>query len=306
MSDASIHAQLSAIPEVLGGRYRIERLLGAGGMGTVYRARDLLQEQFGDPDPYVALKILGEAFAESPDASALLFSEYALTRQLRHPNVLRMYSFNVDSAHQRVFVVMELLSGPTLDLLLCERPLGLPWAELREIALPLLDALAHAHGRGVLHGDIKPSNVLLSDDGVRLFDFGLGQAEAGTLEGLAHVSRSRFNAWTPGYAAPEILEGKPLTRTADIYALGCLLYELASGKHPYNRMRATEARDQKEQSPPTRPKNLPPCLWPSLRTALAFDPAQRTITVEQLLKAASTTPSWRQRLIQWRSWSATA
>ena len=299
MSDASIHAQLSAIPEVLGGRYRIERLLGAGGMGTVYRARDLLQEQFGDPDPYVALKILGEAFAESPDASALLFSEYALTRQLRHPNVLRMYSFNVDSAHQRVFVVMELLSGPTLDLLLCERPLGLPWAELREIALPLLDALAHAHGRGVLHGDIKPSNVLLSDDGVRLFDFGLGQAEAGTLTGLAHVSRNRFNAWTPGYAAPEILEGKPLTRAADVYALGCLLYELASGKHPYNRMLSTEARDQQSRLKLMPPPKLPRHLWPVLRTALEFDPAKRSISVEQLREAISAPSGWRQRLF-WR------
>ncbi len=299
MTEASVHARLSAMPEVLGGRYYIERLLGAGGMGTVYRARDLLQEQFGDPEPYVALKILGEALAQSPDASALLFSEYALTRHLRHPNVMRMYSFNVDSAHQRVFVVMELLRGPTLDRVLCERPLGLPWAELREIALPLLDALAHAHGRGVLHGDIKPSNVLLSDDGVRLFDFGLGQAEAGTLTGLAHVSRNRFNAWTPGYAAPEILEGKPLTRAADVYALGCLLYELASGKHPYNRMLATEARDQQSRLKLMPPPKLPRHLWPVLRTALEFDPAKRSISVEQLREAISAPSGWRQRLF-WR------
>lgn len=288
------------LPDVLGGRYRIERLLGAGGMGTVYRARDLLQEQFGDPQPYIALKLLSEAFTPSPDAGALLFNEFALIRHLRHPNVLRMYSFNVDTVHQRVYLVMELLRGPTLDRLLCEHPLGLPWQQWRDIALPLLDAMAHAHGRGVLHGDIKPSNVLLSDDGVRLFDFGLGQAETSTLEGLAPVSRSRLNAWTPGYAAAEILEGQPLTRAADVYALGCLLYELASGKHPYNRMLATEARAQHTPSLLKPPQNLPPHLWPALRTALALDPAKRTITVEQLLKAASRAPNWRQRLMQWR------
>src|SRR5207253_246040 len=83
----------SELPEVLGGRYRIERLLGAGGMGAVYRARDLLHEQYGDPDPYIALKILNEEFVESPDASALLYSEFALTRRLHHPNVLRPHSF---------------------------------------------------------------------------------------------------------------------------------------------------------------------------------------------------------------------
>ncbi|MCU1727849.1 serine/threonine protein kinase [Pseudomonas sp. 7P_10.2_Bac1] len=273
------------MPDVLGGRYCIECLLGAGGMGTVYRARDLLAQQFGDPQPYVALKVLSEAYDQSPDASALLFNEYALMRHLHHPNVLRHFSFDVDTAHQRVFVVMELLRGPTLDRLLCEHPLGLTWPALRDIALPLLEAVVHAHGRGVLHGDIKPSNVLLSDDGVRLFDFGLGRAEAGTLDGLAHVSRNRVNAWTPGYAAPEILEGAALTRAADIYALGCVLYELASGKHPFNRMPATHAR-------PKRPKNLPRHVWRGVRKALAPDPGKRGISAAQLHEALATKPGF--------------
>lgn len=274
-----------AVPEVLGGRYCIERLLGAGGMGTVYRARDLLQEQFGDPQPYVALKVLSEAYEHSPDASALLFNEYALLRHLHHPNVLRPYSFNVDTTHQRVFVVMELLRGPTLDRLLCERPLGVGWPVLRDIALPLLDAVAHAHARGVLHGDIKPSNVLLSEDGVRVFDFGLGQAQAGTLEGLAHVSRHRVNAWTPGYAAPEILDGAPLTRGADVFALGCLLYELASGKHPFKRQPATKTRLK-------RPKNLPRHAWRAVRQALTVDPAKRQISAAQLHEALMIKPGF--------------
>ncbi len=132
----------------------------------------------------------------------MLYSEFALTRRLRHNNVLRPHTFEVDTDCQRAFITMELMRGLTLDKLLCERPLGLPWKELRDIALPLLDALAYAHARGVLHGDMKPSNVMLSEEGVRLFDFGLGQAEEGILPGLPHLSRNRFNAWTPGYAAP--------------------------------------------------------------------------------------------------------
>ncbi|RON51113.1 serine/threonine-protein kinase [Pseudomonas frederiksbergensis] len=293
---APTRASVGELPDVLAGRYRIERLLGAGGMGAVYRARDLLNEQFGDPDPYIALKILSEEFAESPDASALLYSEFALTRRLRHDNVLRFHTFEVDTDCQRAFITMELMRGLTLDKLLCERPLGLPWKELRDIALPLLDALAYAHARGVLHGDLKPSNVMLSEEGVRLFDFGLGQAEEGILPGLPHLSRSRFNAWTPGYAAPELLEGQPLTARADVYGVACVLYELAGGKHPFRRLPSTQARDERLERELHAPRNLPKHCWPALRKALTFNPAKRTITAAQLLSAMGATSSLLQRL----------
>jgi len=289
-------ASIGALPDVLAGRYHLERLLGAGGMGVVYRARDLLHEQFGDPDPYVALKILSEEFAESPDASALLYSEFALTRRLRHDNVLRAHTFEVDTDCQRAFITMELMRGLTLDKLLCERPLGLPWKELRDIALPLLDALACAHRRGVLHGDMKPSNVMLSEDGVRLFDFGLGQAEEGILPGLPHLSRERFNAWTPGYAAPELLEGQPLSASADVYGVACVIYELAGGKHPFRRLPSTQARDEHLDRELQAPAHLPTHCWPALRTALAFDAAERNISADQLRDALGATSSWLQRL----------
>ena len=141
---ARVSTSLNALPEVLCGRYRLEGLLGAGGMGAVYRARDLLHEQMGDPKPYVAVKLLSEAISPSPDASALLYNEFALTRHLHHPNVLRVHTFDVDTEHQRAFIVMDLLRGPTLDRLLCEWPFGFRWQQLCDIALPLLDALVHA------------------------------------------------------------------------------------------------------------------------------------------------------------------
>lgn len=280
------------IPELLAGRYRLERLLGAGGMGVVYRARDLLHEQYGDPDPYLALKMLSEAFDESPDASALLYSEFALMRRLHHPNVLRPYSFEVDAAHRRAFITMELMRGMTLDKLLCERPLGLPWDELKAIAVPLLDALAYIHGRGVLHGDMKPSNVMLSEDGVRLFDFGLGLALEGPLKNLPNLDRKHLNAWTPGYAAPELLAGGPLSAAADVYGVACVLYELASGKHPFGRLPATQARDVRLARLLKAPPNLPRRCWPALRTALAFDPRQRGISALQLRDALAGVSFW--------------
>lgn len=283
---------VSEIPEVLAGRYRLERLLGAGGMGIVYRARDLLHEQYGDPDPYIALKLLSEAFDEAPDASALLYSEFALTRQLHHPNVLRPYIFEVDAVHQRAFMTMELMRGLTLDKLLCERPLGLPWHELQAIAVPLLDALAYAHSRSVLHGDMKPSNVMLSEEGVRLFDFGLGRAEEGLLKDLPNLNRKRLNAWTPGYAAPELLEGAPLSMGADIYGVACVLYELASGKHPFRRLPSSQARDARLERQLKAPRNLPRRCWSALRSALAFDPGRRGISAAQLRDVLGGVSSW--------------
>jgi serine/threonine-protein kinase Stk1 len=271
------------LPEVLGGRYRIERLLGVGGMGAVYRARDLLREQFGDPEPYVALKTLSDDFAEYPDANSLLYSEFALTARLTHPHVVRLFGFEVDVPSQRAFLILELLKGLTLDQLLCERPDGLPWGELQEIAIALLDALSYSHSLGVLHGDLKPSNVMLAEDGLRLFDYGLGQPVEGLLPGLPRLCRNRFTAWTPRYAALELLDGAPLTAAADVYALACVLYELASGRHPFRRLSAKQAKAMELDKQLQRPKQLPEHYWPALRTALAFDEAQRGIDCAQLL-----------------------
>jgi len=284
------------LPVVLAGRYRIERLLGAGGMGTVYRARDLLHEQFGSAGAEIAVKILGEALNESPDANALLYSEFALTRHLRHPCVVQMFDFEVDAACERAFITMELMQGLPLDRLLCERPLGVPWIELRDIAIELLDALAHAHSRGVLHGDLKPSNVMLTEEGLRLFDFGLGQPLDGVLTGLPKMSHERVKAWTPAYAAPELLQGAPLAMSADIYAVACVLFELAGGKHPFQRLTAVEARDNKLDRKLRIPKHLPKICWPALRTALALSPKKRTTNAAALRDAFQAAPpakSWR-------------
>ncbi|QJD57904.1 serine/threonine protein kinase [Pseudomonas sp. gcc21] len=290
-------SRVAALPEVLCKRYKVERLLGVGGMGAVYRARDLLREQYGDPEPYVALKALNEEFAQYPDASALLYSEFALTSRLRHSNVIRLYAFDIDPPSQRAFMTMELLKGPTLDQVLAERPDGLAWTECQSIAIPLLEALECSHTMGVLHGDLKPSNVMLAADGLRLFDYGLGQPTKGLLTSLPRLSRSRIAAWTPRYAALELLNGEALAAPADVYAVACVLYELSSGHHPFSRLTARQAKAMEQDKSLQRPANLPEHCWPALQRALAFDPEQRDIDASGLLNAyRSPEPSLLGRL----------
>jgi serine/threonine-protein kinase Stk1 len=263
-------------PNLLAGRYQLERVLGAGGMGIVYRARDLLHEAFGEPSAWVALKLLGDTLAESADGHVLLYSEFALTRCLRHDHVVRTFAFDVDSQRQVAFFTMELLQGMTLDRLVQACPDGLAWQELQPIAVQLLHALAYAHQQGVLHGDVKPANVMVGEQGVRLFDFGLGHAEAQQASGLPALSRSRLNAWTPAYAAPELVAGGCLSARADLYGAACVIYELAQGRRP-------DGGQSNERL--SRPRQLPRHCWPALRSALAMDPEHRTLSVDELCNA---------------------
>jgi len=281
------------LPEVLGGRYRIERLLGVGGMGAVYRARDLLREQFGDPAPWVALKTLNDDFAEYPDAHALLHGEYALTCRVHHAHVVRPFAFEVDFECQRAFLTLELLDGPTLDQFLADNPGGLAWPLFCEIAQPLLAALAAAHRQGILHGDIKPSNVVLARDGLRLIDFGLGETCHAS---LPHLSRQRVKAWTLRYAALELLDGGPLTPASDLYAVACVLYELSSGRHPYRRLSARQARAMDLERTLQAPPRLPVQCWSVLREALALAPERRLADIEALRRTFLETTGKRRWL----------
>lgn len=278
-----VRRMLSALPDVLCGRYSLERLLGVGGMGAVYRARDLLREQLGDPDPFVAVKALSDEFAEYVDGNALLFGEFAITARMHHPHIVRFHSFEIDPGSERGFIVMEQLKGCTLDHLLLRYPQGLPWADAREIAIALLEALAHAHSRGVLHGDIKPGNLMLDDGDIRLFDFGLGRPVDRSGSSLPMLARNRFAAWTPRYAAPELLDEGTLSVGTDIYAVACVIYELCHGQHPYRRLSAKQAQGMNLALTP--PTGMPDPVWKVLRKGLAFDAGRRIDDLAPLLAA---------------------
>jgi serine/threonine-protein kinase Stk1 len=210
---------------------------------------------------------------------------------------VRLFGFEVDTSCERAFITLELLRGLTLDQLLCERPEGLSWEELRDIAVPLLDALVYSHDLGVLHGDLKPSNVMLADDGLRLFDYGLGQPVEGLLPGLPRLCRNRIAAWTPRYAALELIEGAALSAAADVYAVACVLVELASGQHPFRRLSAKQAKSMELDKQLQRPAQVPLHCWQALRTALAFEESQRLIDCSELLDAFRRPPA--SRLQRW-------
>jgi predicted Ser/Thr protein kinase len=223
------------------GRYRIVSLLGRGGMGEVYRADDLKLGQA------VALKFLPTPLQRKPEYLERLLGEAKLARQVSHPNVCRVY--DIGEWENRQFLSMEYIDGEDLASLV--RRIGhLPRQKALDIARQLCAGLDAAHQLGILHRDLKPANVMLDGNGrVRITDFGLAVA-ASQLEGR------EVRSGTPGYMAPEQLDGREATRRSDVYALGLVLYELFTGQRAFQASTIEALRRLQEESSPTRPSAL--------------------------------------------------
>ncbi|UCE03883.1 MAG: serine/threonine protein kinase [Candidatus Latescibacterota bacterium] len=223
------------------GRYRIVGLLGRGGMGEVYRADDLTLGQA------VALKFLPADLAGSAERMARFHHEVRIARSVSHPNVCRVY--DIGDLGGRPFLSMELVDGEDLASLL--RRIGrLPKDKAVDIGRQICAGLAAAHNAGVLHRDLKPGNVMLDARGrVRLTDFGLA-----VLAEQAHAREAR--AGTPAYMSPEQLEGGELTVQSDIYALGLVLYEMVTGKRPYQARSMSELAQLQRTSTPPSPSSV--------------------------------------------------
>jgi serine/threonine protein kinase len=249
---------------MLAGRYRIVSLLGRGGMGEVYRAEDL---KLGQP---VALKFLPKAVAHRAELLSRLHNEVRVARRVSHPHVCRVYDIGeIDGEH---FLSMEYVDGEDLASLL--RRIGrLPPAKALELARQLCAGLAAAHDRGVLHRDLKPLNVLIDGRGrVRIVDFGLA--------GLANERHDPdVVAGTPDYMAPEQFTGRETSTRTDIYALGLVLYEMFTGKQPFQVVGGNLLAPVADRSPVISPSSLSPDLDPTVERVilwcLARDPALR-------------------------------
>lgn len=265
------------IGAMLKDRFILDAEIGRGGMGTVYRAVDRRRLEAMRHQPYVALKLLGGDFRHHPEALRTIEAEARRAQELAHPNIVTIHDFERDGGH--LFIVMELLEGEPLDQRIDRAgATAVGWEEGREILDGLCAGLAHAHARGVVHADIKPANVFLIADGVKLLDFGI--ASAARDGGFDPAS---LGGLTMAYASPQMIETAERRADDDVYALGCITYELLAGRHPFDGKAAIEARER--GLAPARPADVEDRLWLAVTAALAFDREQRPVDAAAFARA---------------------
>jgi serine/threonine protein kinase len=288
------------MPPVVGmrfGRYELLEKLGAGGMGVVFRARDhdLLRD--------VAVKFLSEAFTASRDRLNRFTQEARTASSLNHPNILTVHE--IGQAGGRPFIVTELVSGQTLRDILRAR-VHLPPREALQIAVQVAKGLAKAHAIGVVHRDLKPENLMVTPDGlVKILDFGLAKLRGRVPEGEPASEVSGFATWpgeqvsrptvagalvgTVGYMSPEQARGSPVDHSADQFALGAILYEMAAGRKAFRRETRPETltaiiREEPEPIVRFNPSFPPPTRW-IVERCLQKEPSRRFTSTRDLARA---------------------
>jgi eukaryotic-like serine/threonine-protein kinase len=281
---------VKGVGDTLNNRFVLEECLGIGGMGTVYKALDLRKLEASDRRPYVAIKVLNLQFRGNPKSLIALQREARKAQQLAHRNIVTVYDF--DREGSIVYLTMEYLSGQPLSRMLRNPNFkGLPFAEAFPIFKGMAAALAYAHERGFVHCDFKPANVFVTDTAeVKVIDFGIARViQRPEEESEATVfDPGSLGALTPAYASPEMLEHREPDPRDDIYALGCIMYELLTGKHPFDRVPAMQAKSANMK--PQRPEHLGNKQWKALKAALAFERESRTPGVAQFLDEISEAP----------------
>ena len=275
---------LARIQGALADRYRIERELGAGGMATVYLAHDLKHER------QVAVKVLRPALAYALGPERFL-REIATTANLHHPHILPLYDSGraVEASGVFLYYVMPLVEGESLRDRL-KREKQLPLDDALRIAREVADALSYAHGHGVIHRDIKPENILLESGHALVADFGIARAVSGA--GTDRLTDTGLALGTPTYMSPEQAAGDPnVDGRSDLYALGCVLYEMLAGQPPFTGPTVQSiAHQHLTATPPPitqlRPA-VPAVVVAALERSLAKNPADRFNPVGQFAQALS-------------------
>jgi TolB-like protein/tetratricopeptide (TPR) repeat protein len=261
------------------GPYVLGPVIGSGGMGKVYRAHD---SRLGRD---VAIKILPPDVAEDPERLRRFESEARAAAALNHPNILVVH--DVGREHDTSYLVTELLEGRTLRAVIDAGAVPLPRA--LDYAVQIAEGLAAAHARGIVHRDLKPENVFVTTDGrVKILDFGLAKtlhipdAAATTLTGVGMVTGAHAVLGTPGYMAPEQVRGEPLDPRADIFAFGCVLYELLGGRRAFGGATTLEVLSAILRDTPAPLTPLSPALGRIVERCLEKEPAARFQSVRDL------------------------
>ena len=262
------------VGSVLQGRFKLVESIGQGGMSTVYKAIDLRKVEARSTDPHVAVKLLTLPSSGLGHSVALLQSEAQKLQSLPHPNIVRVIDCDRDG--RTVFMTMEYLTGePLKRRLLAPGFEGMPAQEADRIVESIAAALDFAHRNGVIHGDLKPGNIIITDKGeVKVIDFGIAR--------LMSRPQTEFAALTPLYASPEMLELQSPDPRDDIYALACIAHELLTGQHPFDERSALDARDA--GSVPVRHKAMTRCQFRAIAHGLEFDRERRTPSASQFLQ----------------------
>ena len=269
------------------GAYEILEEAGRGGMGVVYRARDT---RLGRD---AAVKCVAEGASETQKAR--LEKEARLAARLSHPSIATVYA--LEEHEGQLFLITEFAEGETLRDRIARGPIAEP--ELTRIATAIADGLAAAHAQGIAHGDLKPDNVIAGPDGrIRILDFGLADTrlDAAVQKIPAHAGI----AGTPGYMAPEQLRGGPATPSADVFAFGVLLFEMAAGRHPFAGDRGALLEAALSKRAAFESPDLPPRMADVVRRCLSPDPAGRFATARELREAlGAARPAPPGRSIWW-------
>lgn len=255
------------------GPYRVERVLGHGGMGSVYAS---IHRKTGER---TAIKVLSDALAADERFRERFHGEIETLKTLRHTNIVTLQGYGEEEG--RLFFVMELVDGPSLD---AELRAGrrFTWSETADIAVQVSSALKHAHDHGIIHRDLKPANLLMTADGtVKLTDFGIAK-----LFGTTGLTVAGSMIGTPDYMSPEQTEGKPVTPSSDLYSLGCVMYALMAGKPPFAGGSVTKVIDRVRFDDPVAIRLVAPAVPEELDhiiTELLKKKPEERIATPQLL-----------------------
>jgi serine/threonine-protein kinase len=259
---------------ILSDRYKILGHLGSGGMANVFRARDLnLQRD-------VAVKVLREDFIDDPNFQARFLQEARLAANLLHPNIVTIYDFGHDQ--NRYYIVMEYVDGKDLKSLI--RDVDQPDInQALDLMIQMCEGVGYAHRAGLVHCDLKPQNILVSPDGrVKVTDFGISQA----LAAINPEERTEIVWGSPKYFAPEQASGAAPSPSSDVYALGVILYEMVTGKLPFEADNSQALAELHQSTPPPSPRSLNSEISPNLESVLlkvlSKEPVARYRTADQL------------------------